>query len=68
MLTKSGTRWRTALLVSVMLVSACGTTGADRCAGWKPIILEGPSIDGLTEADAMSILAHNEFGAERGCW
>jgi hypothetical protein len=68
MRTKSGTRWRTALLVSVMLVSACGTIGVDSCAGWKPIILEGQSIDGLTEADATSVLAHNEFGRARGCW
>ncbi len=62
-------KWRTGLLVSAMLVSGCVTTGAsDPCAGWKPIILADTSIDGLTDQDAMEVLAHNTFGRQRGCW
>lgn len=64
-----GTKWKTALLVSVMLVSGCAQIGqSDACAGWKPIILANPSIDGLTDQDAQEILTHNVYGAERGCW
>ena len=60
---------RTALLASVMLVSACAQIGlSDNCAGWKPIILAGASIEGLTDQDAQEILTHNVYGAERGCW
>ena len=53
-----------------MLVSGCAIVGpkTDACAGWKPIILAGQSIDGLTEQDAQEILTHNIFGQERGCW
>ncbi len=52
-----------------MLVSGCVMTGPnDACAGWKPIILNPQSIDGLTDQDAGEILAHNRFGEERGCW
>lgn len=64
-----GMRWRIALLGIAMLVSACDPIGqSDSCAGWKPIILTGPSIDGLTDQDAQEILTHNVYGAERGCW
>lgn len=64
-----GTKSRTALLVSAMLVSACDPIGqSDACAGWKPIILAGQSVDGLTDQDAQEILIHNVYGAERGCW
>lgn len=64
-----GMRSKIVLLVSVMLVSACDPIGqSDACAGWKPIILAGPSIDGLTDQDAQEILTHNVYGAERGCW
>lgn len=64
-----GTKWKTALLVSVTLVSGCAQVGqSDACAGWKPIILAVPSIDGLTDQDAQEILTHNVYGAERGCW
>lgn len=56
--------------MSVTLLSACAKTGpnTDACAGWKPIILAGQSIDGLTEQDAQEILTHNVFGQKRGCW
>lgn len=67
--TFSVTRLKIALLVSMTLVSGCVTPGAsDSCAGWKPIILAKTSIDGLTEQDSEEILAHNEYGVERGCW
>lgn len=66
----SGMRLRIGLLVSVTLLTACGKIGpnTDACAGWKPIILAGQSIDGLTDQDAQEILTHNVFGQERGCW
>ena len=57
-----------ALLLSLTLISGCVTAGANSCAGWKPIRLAPQSIDGLTDQDAAEILAHNEFGLERGCW
>lgn len=69
MATSPATKWKTALLVSAMLVSGCGITGqSNACAGWKPIILTGQSIEGLTDQDAQEVLAHNLYGAERGCW
>lgn len=56
-------------LVLAMPVIGCAPTGASSpCAGWKPIILAGPSIDGLTEQDAGEVLAHNVYGAKQGCW
>lgn len=62
------TKLKIALLMTV-LVSGCVTTGpAEVCAGWKPILLDTQSINGLTERDAQSILAHNEFGQEIRCW
>ena len=53
-----------------MLVSGCvsGGSGKSNCAGWKAIPLDRASVDGLTDRDAVSILAHNQFGAARGCW
>ena len=56
------------LLLTLTLASGCVPTGPDSCAGWKAIRLDGQSIDGLTDRDARDILAHNEFGAARGCW
>lgn len=44
------------------------TGRGDPCAGWQAIRLDAASIDGLTDADARAILAHNEFGLARGCW
>jgi hypothetical protein len=61
-------KWSAASLLSVMLVSGCVTTGANRCAGWAPIRLSEQSATGLTEQDAREILAHNEFGLAQGCW
>lgn len=67
--TSFGTKWRTALLGSVMLVSGCDLIGqSDACAGWKPIILAEQSVDGLSDQDAQEILTHNVYGRERGCW
>ena len=61
--------WKTALLVTVLLSSACVNGGAaDPCAGWKPIILTDVAIEAMTEAEAAEILAHNEFGAARCKW
>lgn len=45
-----------------MLVTGCVPTGANSCAGWKPIRLSEQSIAGLTDQDAAEVLAHNEFG------
>jgi hypothetical protein len=62
-------KWKIALLVSVTLVTGCVATGpSDPCAGWKPIILAGSSIDGLTDQDAGEVLAHNEYGRARCGW
>lgn len=38
------------------------------CVGWAEIRLEDASVDGLTEADAREILAHNLHGEKVGCW
>jgi len=58
-----------AILIAVTLVTACGKTGGGiECAGWRPMLLDDQSIDGLTDRDASAILAHNEFGRARGCW
>ena len=51
-----------------MLVASCTTSGGNNCAGWKPIILAGQSIDGLTDQDAGEILAHNVYGEKQDCW
>ena len=57
------------MLMIALLGSGCAMTGnGNACAGWEPIRLDAASIDGLTERDALSILAHNEFGLARGCW
>jgi hypothetical protein len=53
------------LLVVAILSSGCVPNG---CAGWKPIILDGVSVDYLTDRDADDILAHNLFGQKQGCW
>lgn len=57
-------------LSAAVLVTACAQTGSapSNCAGWRPIVLDAASIDGLTDRDAESILAHNLFGREVGCW
>lgn len=53
----------------LLLLTSCAKTGpSDGCAGWRPIVLDGVSIDGLTEADAATVLAHNRFGRAQGCW
>lgn len=57
-----------ALMLTLTLSAGCTMTGADSCAGWQSIRLDAVSIDGLTDRDARAILAHNEFGAARGCW
>lgn len=57
------------LLVMVLPGGSCMNGGAaDPCAGWKPIILTDVAIEALSEDEAAEILAHNEFGYERGCW
>ena len=56
------------LIGLLTLSSGCVTSGGDSCAGWEPIRLDAASIDGMTERDARDVLAHNEFGAARGCW
>lgn len=65
---KSVTKWKTACLMSLILVSGCVPTGNASCAGWKQIRLDAASIDGLTDQDARAILAHNQNGLARGCW
>ncbi len=55
-------------LAVATLASGCVQTGANSCAGWKPIRLADQSIDGLTDQDAAEILAHNEFGAKVCGW
>ena len=65
---KRATKW-TLMLALVTLTSGCVTSGAgNSCAGWRAIRLDAASIEGLTERDARAVLAHNEFGAARGCW
>lgn len=59
----------TATLLALMLVTACANPGGGiDCAGWRPILLDGVSINGLTDRDASAVLAHNEYGRARGCW
>jgi hypothetical protein len=66
---KFGTKSKIALLGIVMLVSGCATSGVGSgCAGWKPLVLDAASIDGLSDRDAEAALAHNDFGRARGCW
>jgi len=54
----------------MMLVSGCvsGGSGKSSCAGFKPILMERASIDGLTQTDARAVLAHNEYGRARCGW
>lgn len=57
--------------MSLALLTACGTAGrvidqGHVCAGWRPILVS--QADVLTEGTARQIEAHNEFGAEQGCW
>ena len=54
-------------LVAILLTS-CGPTGIDKCAGWKPIYLDEASLNGLTNRDAADILAHNDYGRVRCGW
>jgi len=60
----------TGLLLMLTLSSGCATigTGSNSCAGFKPILLERASIDGMTQTDARAVLAHNEFGRARCGW
>ncbi len=62
--------WKIGLIAAVLLSSACVNGGGnpDGCAGWKPIILTDAAIEALSEDEAAEVLAHNEFGYERGCW
>lgn len=53
-------------VLCLTLVSSCGMTGAsDPCTGFKPLILETSSIDGLTDQDAEEVLAHNLYWKSR---
>lgn len=36
------------------------------CAGWRPIYPHADDV--LTDETAAQILAHDEHGAEQGCW
>ena len=67
---KYATKLKTALLLTMTLLSGCVASGKDgnSCAGFKPIVLDAKSIDGLTDRDARGVLAHNEFGRAVGCW
>lgn len=56
------------MLALVTLTSGCVAGGHASCAGWQAIRLDDASINGLSDRDARSILAHNEFGRARGCW
>ena len=63
-------KWKIGLLVTMTLVSGCvsGGNGRTSCAGFKPILFSGASIDALTDAEVAEVLAHNEFGAARCGW
>lgn len=54
-------------MVLLLCLSGCATEKlASNCAGWRSI---HPSReDHLTQGTKRQILAHNEFGVERGCW
>ena len=67
---KYGMKLKTVLLLIMMLVSGCANNGSagNSCAGFKPIMLDGASIDGLTDRDAQAVLTHNTFGRAVGCW
>lgn len=61
----------TASLAVLALLSACATSGpvtemSQVCAGWQPILIS--QADQITEGTAAQIEAHNEYGAEVGCW
>jgi len=57
-------------LTSLALLTACaspnGPVTVNECAGWRPITISLSDV--LTEETARGILAHNEYGRERGCW
>ncbi|KPU84120.1 hypothetical protein JI58_05665 [Marinosulfonomonas sp. PRT-SC04] len=61
------------MCAAAMLLTSCekigpAIDGATVCAGWRLIPLDPASIDGLSERDAESILAHNQFGRSLDCW
>ena len=61
------------MCAALMLLTSCDLTGpaldrATICAGWEAMYLDEASIDGLTQRDAETILAHNRFGRAQGCW
>lgn len=59
---------RTWSLVSLILLSACGSAGpvTDACGPWRPILIS--RADALTEETARQILIHNETGARLCGW
>lgn len=61
---------RILLLILLLPAGSCGMNGRvpTDCAGWKPILLTQTAIDGLQDVDAVTILAHNQYGRSRGCW
>ena len=57
------------MLIVAALITGCGSDEAGtECAGWRAIRLDGVTIEEMTDRDAAAVLAHNEFGAARGCW
>ena len=67
---KYGMKSKTALLLIMTLVSGCAMNGSagNSCAGFRPIMLDAASVDGLTDRVAQAVLTHNTFGRAVGCW
>ena len=67
---KFGMKLKMWLCAILMLSSGCAMNGStgNSCAGFKPIMLDAASVDGLTDRDAQAVLAHNAFGRAVGCW
>jgi hypothetical protein len=56
-----------ALIVSLILLSACAKTGpVSECLAWRPILIHAQ--DALTTETARAILAHNLTGRRLCGW
>jgi hypothetical protein len=59
-------------LLLVLGVSACSAPAIDAgCAGFRPVLLAGASIDYLAASDPQALAAmigNHEMGQARGCW
>lgn len=59
---------RRMMLIGLLALAACQTSGGTFCDIAKPIRLSGATVDAMTDAEVNAALAHNERGARLCGW